>query len=270
MKHEGFGENEMSNGAAYSLPSESDVTNHVKTIASSESTYQGSIFSLDCSGLTANFFGKLPEQPPQDLKRNIQLSAKRFMDILLSLAILAFLAPLLLIVAAAIKINSSGPVLFKQEREGILGKTFSILKFRTMYVDDCDPSGVGQTTKADSRVTPVGNFLRRTSIDELPQLLNVVKGDMSIVGPRPHVGGQQAAGLAYRELVPYYDMRHMMRPGLTGWAQANGYRGPTIDRIRSKARIDHDIAYVQNFSLWLDIVIIFRTLKAEFITGNGY
>ncbi|GLQ53638.1 hypothetical protein GCM10010862_08970 [Devosia nitrariae] len=176
----------------------------------------------------------------------------------------------MLIVAAVIKINSSGPVLFKQEREGTLGKTFSILKFRTMYVNDCDPSGVRQTTQADSRVTQVGNFLRRTSIDELPQLLNVVKGDMSIVGPRPHVKGQQAAGLAYRELVPYYEMRHMMRPGLTGWAQANGYRGPTIDRILSKARIDHDVAYVQNFSLWLDIVIIFRTLKAEFITGNGY
>lgn len=260
----------MSDRAAYSLQRESDVKHHAKSIASSESTYGGNVTTLDCSGLAANFFGRTPEQPPQDLGRGIQLFTKRFMDILLSLLVLAFLAPLMLIIAVIVKINSSGPVFFKQEREGFMGKTFSILKFRTMYMHDCDPSGVKQTMEADSRVTTIGNFLRRTSLDELPQLFNVVKGDMSIVGPRPHVKGQQAAGLPYRDLVPYYEMRHAMRPGLTGWAQANGYRGPTIDRKRSKARIDHDIAYVQNFSLWLDIVIIFRTLKAEFITGNGY
>lgn len=260
----------MSERAAYSLSRESDENSHVKTIVSNEGTYRGHLTSVDCSGLTANFFGKTPEQPPQDTGRTIQLSAKRLVDVTLSLIVLAFLAPLMLIIAAVVKINSAGPVLFRQEREGILGTSFSILKFRTMYVDDCDPSGVKQTTAADERVTSIGGFLRRTSLDELPQLLNVLAGDMSIVGPRPHVKGQRAAGLPYRELVPYYDMRHMMRPGLTGWAQANGYRGPTIDRVRSKARIDHDVAYVQNFSLWLDIVIIFRTLKAEFITGNGY
>lgn len=260
----------MSDRAAYSLQRESDVKHHVETIASSESTYRGNLSILDCSGLAASFFGKTPEQPPQDLSRALQLSAKRLVDILLSLAVLAFLAPLMLIIAAVVKISSSGPILFRQDREGLMGKSFAILKFRTMYMDDCDPSGVRQTTEADSRVTTIGNFLRRTSLDELPQLFNVVKGDMSIVGPRPHVKGQQAAGRPYRELVPYYEMRHAMRPGLTGWAQANGYRGPTIDRNRSKARIDHDIAYVQNFSLWLDIVIVFRTLKAEFITGNGY
>lgn len=260
----------MSNRAAYSLQRESDVKHHVKTIVSGDSTYNRNVTLLDCSGLTATFFGKTPEQPPQDIVRNIQLFTKRLIDILASILVLAFLAPLMLIIAAAVKINSSGPVLFKQEREGLMGKTFSILKFRTMYMDDCDPSGVKQTTAADSRVTSIGKFLRRTSLDELPQLFNVVTGDMSIVGPRPHVKGQQAAGLPYRELVPYYEMRHTMRPGLTGWAQANGYRGPTLDRTRSKARIDHDIAYVQSFSLWLDTVIIFRTLKAEFITGNGY
>jgi lipopolysaccharide/colanic/teichoic acid biosynthesis glycosyltransferase len=118
-------------------------------------------------------------------------------------------------------------------------------------------------------VTPVGRFLRRTSLDELPQLVNVIVGDMSLVGPRPHVEGMLAAGVDYAELVPYYNLRHVMRPGLSGWAQANGLRGPTDSAEAARARIDHDVAYIQNFSIWLDLKIIWLTLVKEFVTGSG-
>jgi lipopolysaccharide/colanic/teichoic acid biosynthesis glycosyltransferase len=144
-----------------------------------------------------------------------------------------------------------------------------MLKFRTMFVDAGDASGIVQTTANDSRVTPLGRFLRAKSIDELPQLFNVLVGDMSIVGPRPHVEGMLAGGRPYEELVPYYRLRHHMRPGLSGWAQANGLRGPTTDAAVAKARIDHDLAYIQNFSLMLDAEIIVLTIKREFFTGTG-
>jgi lipopolysaccharide/colanic/teichoic acid biosynthesis glycosyltransferase len=139
-----------------------------------------------------------------------------------------------------------------------------------MYVDRCDDSGEQQTLAEDDRIMPIGHFIRRTSIDELPQLLNVLTGDMSVVGPRPHVAGQRAGGLPYREVVPYYEKRHSMLPGLTGWAQANGFRGSTIDIKHAVARVDHDIAYIQNFSFWLDLKIVIRTAAREFITGSGY
>lgn len=237
-------------------------------------SYEGDYYlddaqSVYCSGIRAKFNGSTPAQPRLDHSRVLQLSVKRFLDIALVAASLVLLGPLMVILAVMVKMSSPGGVFFHQEREGIDGKPFRILKYRTMYIDQGDVSGVNQTTEGDARVTSLGRIMRRTSLDELPQLFNVVLGDMSIVGPRPHVKGQLAAGRPYRELVPYYEARHAMRPGLTGWAQANGLRGPTDDRTRSKARIDYDIAYVQNFSLWLDAVIILRTLKTEFLTGSG-
>lgn len=198
-----------------------------------------------------------------------QMLAKRAFDVLGAAMALIFLAPLLLIVAAAIKATSPGPVLFKQQREGIDGKLFGILKFRSMRLDECDDSGVTQTVKNDPRVTAVGRFIRRTSIDELPQLLNVLIGDMSLVGPRPHVLGMRAGGTSYKELVPYYDCRLVVLPGITGWAQVNGLRGATTDAVLAKARIDHDLAYVQNFSLYLDIKIVALTIMREFVTGSS-
>ncbi|WP_404404959.1 sugar transferase [Pelagibacterium halotolerans] len=191
------------------------------------------------------------------------------MDILLSLATLIFLAPFLAIVAIGIVLTSKGPVLFTQIREGLGGEPFAVYKFRSMYIDRCDASGVAQTKAGDPRLTPIGRVLRRTSIDELPQLLNVLKGDMSLIGPRPHVYDMLAGGRRYRELVPYYAARHGMKPGISGWAQANGLRGPTDDAEVAWARIDHDIAYIQNFSLLLDIKIIWLTLRREFLGGSG-
>jgi polysaccharide biosynthesis protein PslA len=201
--------------------------------------------------------------------RQRQLVLKRVIDVVLSSAALLALLPLLLLVAFLIKVTSPGPVMFRQRREGLDGNHFEILKFRSMRQDMCDASGVAQTATDDPRITLIGRFIRRTSIDELPQLINVLRGDMSLVGPRPHVENMRAGGVAYTELVPYYHLRLQMRPGLTGWAQANGFRGSTMDAVRAKRRIDHDIAYIQNFSIWLDMRIIALTLIREFVGGSG-
>lgn len=187
----------------------------------------------------------------------------------MSLLLLVVFAPVFLLTAAAIKATSKGPVLFKQRRVGFNNCDFFVYKFRTMYVERQDLSGVRQTLEDDPRITPIGRLLRRTSVDEVPQIINILRGEMSFVGPRPHVAGMLAGGMPYEQLVPYYSLRHAMKPGLTGWAQANGFRGPTIDPIRARQRVDHDIAYIQNFSLRLDMVIIARTAWREFVTGTG-
>jgi lipopolysaccharide/colanic/teichoic acid biosynthesis glycosyltransferase len=192
------------------------------------------------------------------------------MDIVLSGAAILALLPLLVGVALAIRLTSPGPALFVQRRGGWDGRTFQMLKFRTMFIDRSDADGVAQAVRDDPRVTPVGAFLRRTSLDELPQLFNILRGDMSVVGPRPHPIAMQAAGVRYEQLVPYYDKRGVMRPGLSGWAQVNGLRGPTDKAGPAIARIEHDLAYVQNFSLWLDIRIIAGTLRREFLGGSGF
>jgi polysaccharide biosynthesis protein PslA len=204
-----------------------------------------------------------------DADRRFHLMAKRAFDIVASLLAILALAPLLLIAAVLVVTTSRGPVFFRQEREGLFGMPFHAFKFRTMRVDQCDLSGVNQTVQDDPRITPIGKFLRRTSIDELPQLLNVLLGEMSLVGPRPHVANMQAGGMGYRELVPYYDQRLAMVPGLTGWAQANGLRGPTHRADLARARVDHDLAYIQNFSFWLDLKIIWLTIRREFLNGGG-
>jgi lipopolysaccharide/colanic/teichoic acid biosynthesis glycosyltransferase len=203
-------------------------------------------------------------------RRTRHLVAKRVFDVLASAGALIALMPLLAIVALIIVTTSRGPVLFRQEREGYKGRAFLAYKFRSMKVEECDVSGVAQTVRDDPRVTPIGRVLRRTSIDELPQLINVLVGDMSLVGPRPHVAGMRAGGQLYRDLVPYYDYRLEMLPGLTGWAQANGLRGPTDRADRARARVDHDIAYIQNFSFWLDLKIVAMTIRHEFVGGSGH
>ncbi|WP_041528814.1 sugar transferase [Pelagibacterium halotolerans] len=199
----------------------------------------------------------------------MQLALKRVMDVLVSAITLIMLSPAFLLIAVAIRTSSKGSILFRQTREGLNGKPIEIYKFRTMYIDRCDISGVAQTTSDDPRITPIGRFLRRTSLDELPQLFNILKGDMSLIGPRPHAFGMFAGGTTYERLVPYYKARQTMKPGLSGWAQANGLRGPTDNAIRARARIDHDLAYIENFSLLLDIKIIWKTLRQEFLGGTG-
>lgn len=197
------------------------------------------------------------------------LTIKRCIDIVGAASLLVTLSPLLALVAAAIRLTSPGPVFFHQQRYGLGSHRFTILKFRTMYAHDTDTSGINQTRSDDPRVTPLGRFLRRTNLDELPQLINVVCGDMSLVGPRPHVPGMRAGGVLYETLVPYYFTRHRMRPGITGLAQINEMRGSTSDPKFAKARIDYDNAYIDHWSLALDFRIFWTTLKTEILRGTG-
>jgi len=201
--------------------------------------------------------------------RHRQLLAKRVIDVVGAIAALVVLSPVLLLSALAVRLSGPGPILFSQLREGLGGRTIRVLKFRTMHVERGDTSGVQQTRIDDDRVTQVGRVLRKTNLDELPQLLNVLVGDMSLIGPRPHPLNMRAAGIAYSAHVPYYAQRLAMRPGITGWAQCHGLRGPTDAPLPARARIDHDIAYIQNFSLLLDARIVWKTLRQELSGGTG-
>ncbi len=222
------------------------------------------------SGLPLPFVDAVPVIPEFGPDRAVALKFKRVFDVVAAGLALIALLPLLLIVGVLIKGTSRGPMFFRQQREGLNGSSFEVLKFRSMRTDACDVTGVDQTVKNDPRVTWIGRLIRKTSIDELPQLINVLRGDMSLVGPRPHVPGMKAGGVLYRDLVPYYDLRLQMLPGLTGWAQANGLRGETANARVARARVDHDIAYIRHFSLWLDMKIIFKTLHSEFTSGSGH
>lgn len=197
-------------------------------------------------------------------------TGKRLFDIVVASAALLFFAPLLIVVAIAIKMTSPGPVLFHQYRYGYRNRSFKIYKFRSMRTDACDARGVRQTVRGDARVTRIGKILRKTSLDEIPQLFNVIKGDMSLVGPRPHVPGMLAADLLYEHLVPYYFQRHTARPGITGLAQVSGCRGSTAESNRAISRIDYDLDYIEKWSLRMDVMIIARTIRREFLSGSGF
>jgi putative colanic acid biosynthesis UDP-glucose lipid carrier transferase len=196
---------------------------------------------------------------------------KRFFDILGSAIGLIILLPLLLLVSIWIKLDSKGPVFFMQNRWGDGAQPFQIYKFRSMSQATSNASSDGetvvQTTQNDMRVTKVGAFIRRTSIDELPQLINILKGDMSIVGPRPHAAGHNKQ---YRGLVKGYMLRHKVKPGLTGWAQINGFRGETDTIDKMEKRVEYDLEYLRNWTPMLDIYIILRTVKLVITGKNAY
>ncbi|MBI0477193.1 exopolysaccharide biosynthesis polyprenyl glycosylphosphotransferase [Sphingomonas sp. MA1305] len=184
---------------------------------------------------------------------------KRMLDIMVSLIALIMLSPLFAVIAIAIRVESAGPVFFRQPRIGRDNRIFSIYKFRSMFAEACDPTASALTTRSDPRVTRVGDFIRRTSIDELPQLINVMRGTMSIVGPRPHPLGAKAADLLYWDIDPRYRQRHSMKPGMTGLAQIRGFRGNT-ERVEDLTnRLQSDLEYAVNWSVWRDIGIIFAT-----------
>ena len=189
---------------------------------------------------------------------------KKLEDVILATALTIALAPLLLLIAMLIKLDSRGPIFFRQPREGFNNQTFHIWKFRSMYVDQGQTDAIEQARRSDPRVTRIGRFLRRSSLDELPQLFNVLSGEMSLVGPRPHAPSTRAGDRLFAEVVSTYAARHKVKPGITGWAQVNGWRGETDTEEKLLARIEHDLHYIDNWSVLFDLAILFRTFTALF------
>jgi exopolysaccharide biosynthesis polyprenyl glycosylphosphotransferase len=190
-----------------------------------------------------------------------QATLKRGFDLLVTVAALPILIPVMLAAAIAIKLDSSGPVFFRQARIGLGNREFQILKFRSMHTNLQDVAASKLTEREDPRVTRVGRFLRKTSIDELPQILNVLKGDMSLVGPRPHAPKALAGGFLYWEVDYSYWHRHVVKPGITGLAQIRGYRGNTEFQVDLRNRLDADLEYLSSWSIWKDVQILFATLR---------
>jgi lipopolysaccharide/colanic/teichoic acid biosynthesis glycosyltransferase len=175
-----------------------------------------------------------------------------------------------LAVALAVKFSSEGPVLFKQKRFGFNNELIEVYKFRSMFVRNADADGTKLVSKNDARVTPIGRFIRRTSLDELPQLINVLKGDLSLVGPRPHPTKAKAGEELYEHVVDRYFARHKVKPGITGWAQINGWRGETDTAEKIERRVEHDLYYIDNWSLTFDLYILARTPLALLNTENAF
>jgi putative colanic acid biosynthesis UDP-glucose lipid carrier transferase len=199
--------------------------------------------------------------------RGWDILLKEVFDRTFALFVLLAISPALLAIAIAVKLSSPGPVMFRQYRMGINGDVFSIYKFRTMFQDADLPGSVVQARKGDARVTKVGSVLRRTSLDELPQFINVLKGEMSVVGPRPHAVEHDKY---YKDLVQHYMFRYRIKPGITGWAQVNGYRGETAEIEKMEARIKFDMHYIQHWTFWIDMKIIVLTILKGFMGKGAY
>ena len=230
---------------------------HTKFIPDYNSLIPSRPYTEDLMGLPVINIRYVP------LSNTGNMVVKRAMDIVGSLFGIILVSPLLLIIALAIKLTSPGPVIFKQERVGLHNVPFYMYKFRSMEIQKEEEEKKAWTVKNDPRVTPIGKFLRRTSLDELPQLFNILKGDMSLVGPRPE---RPLFVEKFKEQIPRYMIKHQVRPGLTGWAQVNGYRGDSS----IPKRIEHDLYYIENWTLSFDIKIIFLTFFTGFINKNAY
>ena len=197
------------------------------------------------------------------LNDNVNAFMKRAVDLIGSLFAIILFSPLMLVIAVLVKTTSKGPLIFKQERVGLHNKNFMMYKFRSMVVQDVKDEKTGWTTKGDARITPIGKFIRKTSIDELPQLFNVLSGKMSLIGPRPE---RPQFVQKFEEEIPRYRVKHQVRPGMTGWAQVNGLRGDTS----IEERIRYDIYYIENWTFWFDVKILFLTFFKGFVNKNAY
>ncbi|MCI0557133.1 MAG: exopolysaccharide biosynthesis polyprenyl glycosylphosphotransferase, partial [Nitrososphaera sp.] len=193
--------------------------------------------------------------------------AKTIEDKVLAALLLVLTMPVMVLIAVCIKLDSPGPVLFRQKRYGFNDQLIDIYKFRSIRVKQQDKDATRLVSRNDPRVTRIGRFLRRTSLDELPQLLNVLRGDMSLVGPRPHALNASAEGRLYHDVVEKYSTRHKVKPGITGWAQINGWRGETNTEEKIRKRVEHDLYYIENWSLVLDLAILLRTMWVV-VKGN--
>ena len=219
--------------------------------------------TLSLNGVPLTSVRKLP------LCNNSQ-TIKRIIDVVASGSLLLFLAPVFAFLAILIRLDSRGPIIFRQERKGLYLQPFEILKFRTMHADQTDHQAINQVRKNDPRVTRVGRFLRRTSMDELPQLINILRGDMSLIGPRPHAPKTQIGDTPFSDICPDYDDRYCVRPGLSGWAQVNGFRGPVETREHLDGRVALDLHYIENWSITLDLRIMLRTLGVPFVKAEAW
>ena len=208
--------------------------------------------------LTGINVGRAPLSP-------VEIAAKRTFDVVVGSFALVALSPLLLLIAILIRLDSRGPSLFRQKRYGFNQEAFRVFKFRSMRTDA--GSAFRQATRDDDRITRIGRILRRTNLDELPQLLNVIRGDMSLVGPRPHA---LAHDRSFERRIALYARRHNVKPGITGWAQVNGFRGETLSDAAMEARVQADLHYIDNWSLWLDITILFRTIASPRAYRNAF
>jgi Undecaprenyl-phosphate glucose phosphotransferase len=202
--------------------------------------------------------------------KNWRAVAKWVEDKLLGVLLFVFVGPLMALIAILIKLDSPGPVFFVQTRFGFNNEVIRVLKFRTMHIDHADPSGAQRTVRNDPRVTRLGRILRLLSFDELPQLINVVRGDMSLVGPRPHAVAMKAGDRLYCEAVEQYLHRHRVKPGITGWAQVNGLRGEVDTLEKAHARVAHDLYYIEHWSPWLDLKILLKTVGILASRDNAY
>ena len=230
---------------------------HTKFIPDYMSIIPSVPYTEDIQGLSAINIRYVP------LSNTFNQIVKRVFDVFFALIGIIITSPIMLVCAILVKTSSEGPVIFKQERVGLHNKHFWMYKFRSMRMQDENSEKKAWTTKDDPRVTKVGAVLRKTSLDELPQLFNILKGDMSLVGPRPE---RPQFVEQFKEEIPRYMIKHQVRPGLTGWAQVNGYRGDTS----IYKRIEYDLFYIENWSMWLDLRIIFRTFFVGFINKNAY
>lgn len=230
---------------------------HTKFIPDYNSLIPSRPYTEDLMGLPVINIRYVP------LTNTLNWVAKRCVDIVGSAVGLVLISPLMLILAIAVKLSSPGPVIFKQERIGLHNKPFQMYKFRTMEIQKESAEKKAWTVRDDPRVTKVGRLMRKTSLDELPQLYNILRGDMSLVGPRPE---RPLFVEKFKEEIPRYMIKHQVRPGLTGWAQINGYRGDTSIR----KRIDYDIFYIENWTMGLDVKILFLTIFKGFINKNAY
>lgn len=230
---------------------------HTKFIPDYSSLFPSNPFTEDVQGIPVINIRYVP------LTNSFNRLAKRLVDIIGSLIGIILCSPVMFVVAFLIKSTDNGPILFKQERVGLNGKTFNMYKFRSMRVQTEAEEKKGWTTKDDPRVTTIGKFIRKTSIDELPQLFNILIGQMSIVGPRPE---RPQFVEKFKEEIPRYMVKHQVRPGLTGWAQINGYRGDTSIR----KRIEYDLYYIENWSMMFDFKIIIGTIRYGIVNKNAY
>ena len=250
---------------------------HVQNVCSQLSSAIADVYLMtDVTGrnLGSPLFGGICDRVVVMIRRrpldDWQIVQKMLFDRIGSLLVIAALSPVLLTIALLVRMSGPGPIVFRQIRVGFNNKPFICFKYRTMHFNRCDTGEISQATRHDPRVTGIGRWLRKLSLDELPQLFNVLRGDMSLVGPRPHAPATKAGDRYFQDVVADYAVRHRVKPGITGWAQVNGWRGETRTVEQLQSRIDHDFHYIENWSMVLDVKILFLTILRELRSKAAY